>query len=69
MGISIQSKVVRKVGFQNVPYFQVKQIVKGSGKKERVFTDCEHFTTRQAALNAIPELDRDLKDSIEQGVF
>lgn len=69
MSITIKSKIIRRISINNRHYFQIKHIVKGSQKKERVFTDSKHFTTRKAALRAIPEINRDLLSSMGKDLF
>ena len=59
--VVVNSHVVKK-GTEEKPYWVVIQKV-----GNRVFRDTEHFSSRKEAIDAISELDKDLKSSIEKG--
>ena len=66
----VNSKVIRQEANHD-EYYKVRQIVikTDDGSYARVLDDCQHFSTRAEALAAIPELDRDLLESLEKGVL
>ena len=51
-------------------YYKVKHTVTDTESNSvRVLDDCQHFSNFDEAQAAIPELDRDLLESLEKGVL
>ena len=63
--MKIVSKVIRKTTLCGGTSYHVTSTIDGG----RAMMDCQPFDTRQEALDAIPALDLDLKESIEAGIL
>jgi hypothetical protein len=60
--------IIRKKEHNGEKYFQVYHYI-GTGKQRRVLKDCETFESRKLAKDALPEMTRDMIESIEKGII
>jgi hypothetical protein len=70
MEITIKSRVIKGC-MNHDEYFQIRHTISYPTYEayKRVLTDCQHFETRKEALASIPEMERDLKESLEKGLL
>jgi hypothetical protein len=61
----MKSTIVRRVDRKGKASYQVKTVLDNG----REFTDCERFKTRIEAIEMIPSIEIDLKNSLEKKVI